>query len=72
MSSAPPSKKYAMIRAIMKVAPAMELLDQIQWYHLIQQLDIRHTVQSNGILLNLKQIPDDQLHVLYDAMAAPR
>lgn len=46
----------------------MELTDQIQWVHMIQKMGIRHTIQSNGILVNLNQVQETDLQVLYHAL----
>jgi len=57
-----------MIRYLMQHGPELDVLDQMQWYTQLKALHVRHTVQADGILVNLKTVSDDNLNRLYQTM----
>lgn len=55
------SRRVDLIQTLLKTIPTMELIEQIQWVKKMQQLGVRYTLQTNGILINLKTLTDQQL-----------
>ena len=62
--------RWTQIRYLIKEGAALDILDQMQWYQVVKALQVRHTVQSDGILINLKKVPDPVLTQLHAAMVA--
>jgi hypothetical protein len=62
--------RWTQIRYLIKEGAELDILDQMQWYQVLKQLQVKHTVQSDGILINLKKIPDPILTQLHAAMVA--
>lgn len=63
-----PLSKWSKIRYMMQHGPQLDVLDQMQWYTQLKTLTVRHTVQADGILVNLKTVSDDNLQTLYQSM----